>query len=203
MLSNNGWLLKIVVLWLFSGLAGPTETRQTARPAEIETCDRIDLAALELRAAEGLYYYQNEPFTGQAFVMYPSRRVAEEKDFLEGKVHGVSRKWFADGRLSFESTYLNGRRHGSTSSWWRNGQKRSIAQYEDGVPHGEHWQWYQNGNKFKRIQLVQGRQEGLQQSWRENGKLYNNYEAKNGRIFGLKRANLCYELSEENIQANN
>lgn len=47
---------------------------------------------------------------------------------------------------------------------------------------------------------MNGREEGMQKAWRENGKIYNNYEAKNGRIFGLKRANLCYELENEEVQ---
>ncbi|RMG79000.1 MAG: toxin-antitoxin system YwqK family antitoxin, partial [Bacteroidetes bacterium] len=75
----------------------------------------------------------------------------------------------------------------------------SLSNYENGIPHGVQMQWYSNGAKFKRINLVYGKEEGLQQSWRKNGKLYNNYEAKNGRIFGLKRANLCFQLDNENI----
>ena len=43
----------------------------------------------------------------------------------------------------------------------------------------------------------------MQQAWLENGKIYVNYEAKNGRKFGMNRANLCYELKEEEIQYEN
>jgi len=201
MLFSKLLFLKLLLLWL--------PAQETASPTNAESqqillnCDRIAKEELELHPAAGLFFFQNKPYTGQVYSTYPNGQLAEERTFLNGQIHGLSMKWFADGSLSFKSEYVHGLRHGKTTSWWKNGQKRSISQFVEGIPNGEQWQWYQNGNKFKRIQLVQGKQEGLQQSWRDNGKLYNNYEAKNGRIFGLKRANLCYELSDENIQSNN
>lgn len=201
MLFSKLLILKLLVLWL----PGKEIANSTTAGSDhiLLNCDRLAKEELDLHSAVGLFFFRNRPYTGQVYSTYPTGQLAEEKTLLEGQVHGVSRKWFEDGTLSFEGEYVRGLRHGKTTSWWRNGQKRSISQFVDGIPHGEQWQWYQNGRKFKRIQLENGKQEGLQQSWRANGKLYNNYEAKNGRIFGLKRANLCYELSDENIQSNN
>ncbi|GJM34178.1 MAG: hypothetical protein DHS20C18_31790 [Saprospiraceae bacterium] len=155
---------------------------------------------LELKPQEGLVYYQGRPFTGISVAYYPDGEKAETIEYLNGKKHGLYKKWFEHGALSFESHYSAGKQHGLTKSWWSNGNLRTASHYEEGVPHGIQKQWYKSGARFKQMQLVFGKEEGLQQSWRENGKIYNNYEAKNGRIFGLKRANLCYELEDENIQ---
>lgn len=198
MLFSKGLLIKVLLLCIFFS---PREVRVELQHSEASEVTNAALDALELRSAEGRFYYQGVPYTGRACTCYPNGQLAIEKTFLEGQLHGTYKKWFDDGSLSFASEYRQGLRHGYTTTWWRNGLKRSLSQYEYGVAHGEQWQWYQSGRKFKRIQLVSGQEEGLQQSWRENGKLYNNYEAKNGRIFGLKRANLCYELSEEEIQS--
>lgn len=77
---------------------------------------------------------------------------------------------------------------------------RSESSFTEGIAHGTQRQWYKSGALFKEINLVEGKEEGMQKAWRENGKIYNNYQARNGRIYGLKRANLCYELDDEEVQ---
>lgn len=160
----------------------------------------IDKTALELRADAGLFYYQNSPFTGTALTTTTVGVLIESESFLNGKRHGLLKKWYMDGTQSFQSSYHSGRLHGSGNSWWPNGQMRTLSHYEKGIAHGKQSQWYKSGVIFKEINLVQGKEQGLQKAWRENGKIYNNYEAKNGRIFGLKRSKLCFELSEEEVR---
>ena len=77
---------------------------------------------------------------------------------------------------------------------------RSESAFNEGIAHGTQRQWYKSGVLFKEINLAMGKEEGMQKAWRENGKIYNNYEARNGRIYGLKRASLCYELDNEEVQ---
>jgi antitoxin component YwqK of YwqJK toxin-antitoxin module len=156
--------------------------------------------SLELNPNEGLVYYQNKPFTGISVANHHNDQKSNQTTFVNGKKNGLKTMWFEDGTKSFESNYVNGKQDGKVFTWWKNEQKRSEANYEKGVPNGEQLQWYKSGVKFKKMNLVNGKEEGIQQSWRENGKLYNNYEAKNGRIFGLKRATLCYELEDGEVQ---
>lgn len=148
----------------------------------------------------GTFFYQGKPFTGVAESFYPNGVKAKETSFRAGKKQGISRKWFSDGQISFEAQYLRNRLHGMAKTWWKNGQLRSWAQFNKGILEGTVKEWYKSGAKFKEMHYVQGKEEGLQKAWRENSKIYNNYEAKNNRIFGLKRANLCYELKDENVQ---
>ncbi len=163
----------------------------------------ISQDSLKLHPNEGLVYHKDNVFTGTSVFFDENETKRISIDYLQGKKHGIYKKWFENGRLSFEAQFSQGKQHGLTQTWWRNGQLRSKSQYQEGMAHGVQLQWYKSGAKFKRQNLVKGQEQGLQQSWRENGKLYNNYEAKNGRIFGLKRANLCYELENEYIQTQN
>ncbi|MCP9236284.1 toxin-antitoxin system YwqK family antitoxin [Lewinella sp. JB7] len=140
------------------------------------------------------------PFTGTAVENYPDGTIAVRTDYLNGRRHGLHRKYFPDGRLSFASHYVSGRQDGETRSWWSNGNLRSVSRFVDGVASGVQEQWYDSGAPFKTLRLVDGREEGLQQAWRENGQLYNNYEARDGRTFGLRRANLCYTLEDEEVR---
>ncbi len=158
---------------------------------------------LILHVSEGRVYWQEALFNGVAVSRHPTGSLATRKEYHAGKKHGKSQFWFANGQLSYQADYQDGKRHGVILSWWKNGNLRSQANYVQGVAHGVQEQWYQSGARFKRQNLVDGKEEGLQQTWRENGKLYNNYEAKNGRIFGLKRAKLCYELDDQEVQRAN
>lgn len=123
---------------------------------------------------------------------------------VQGKKQGKQLTFFPDGRLRFEETYRDNKLHGTVRRWSLESgyQLTALLHYRSGKPHGEQKKWYQSGELHKRLHLKDGREEGLQQAFRRNGALYANYEAKNGRVFGLKRANLCYELDNEQIVFN-
>ena len=160
----------------------------------------IDKSDLNKKPNLGLMYYNNQPFTGTSVLYYTDTIKAETIEYKNGNRHGLYRKWFPDGLLSFESNYSHGQQHGITKTWWKNGKFRSQANYSNGMANGIQKQWYKSGNIFKEMTIVNGKEEGMQKAWRENGKIYNNYEAKNGRIFGLKRASLCFQLDDEEVQ---
>ena len=155
---------------------------------------------VELRPNEGLVYYRDQPFTGRVISKYTNDVTAEAIDYESGKKEGYHRKWFANGELSFQAIWVKGLLDGVSKSWWRNGNQRSEALQVLGKLHGIQLQWYKSGVQFKERNMNKGVEKGMQRTWRENGKVYNNYEARNGRIFGLKRASLCFQLDNEEIQ---
>lgn len=162
----------------------------------------IDANSLQLKPTEGLVYYNNKPFTGTSTSSFPNGNPALSIQYVSGKKHGLLLKWFPDSTVSFQSHYAEGKQHGITKSWWSSGNLRNQSHYKNGLVHGTQTQWYKSGVKFKELNYANGKEEGLQKAWRENGKIYSNYEARDNRIFGLKRANLCFELSDEEVQYN-
>lgn len=190
-------LLPLVLLVGGCHSPGPQAGRN---PEKVLVLD-IHPDSLYLDQATGVTYYKDQPFNGACLRLYANQAWQEETHYLHGRKQGLHRKWYPDGTLSFESHYQEGRLHGRVRSWWSEGHLRSESLYADGVSHGTQRQWYRSGALFKQLHLNHGKEEGLQQAWRENGTIYTNYEARNGRIFGLKRANLCYELDDEEIQA--
>jgi hypothetical protein len=155
---------------------------------------------LVLDTANGVYLHQGLLFSGTSFEWsFPSGRLLSSVEFIDGKKHGVSRKWYEDGTLSYEAFYLKAKLDGPSRSWWPNGKLRTESNFEEGVVHGVQKQWYQSGAIFKQRNIEYGKELGLQRAWRENGKLYCNYEAKNGRNYGLKRASMCFRVEEEQV----
>jgi len=194
----------LVHLCLLVGICSCGQERSTALLGN-SSIDRSELASvnsrdLVLRAQEGLFCYNNQPFTGLAVRHYADSALAEEVVYIDGKREEVLKRWFPNGQLSQKACYRNGRLHGLSLTWWEDGTPRSEANFENGKPHGLQKQWYRSGAIFKEQRLVHGIEEGMQKAWRENGKLYVNYEARNGRIFGLKKAGLCYEVEDEIAQ---
>lgn len=186
---SNRYLLVLLVLLI--GCNAPENQKRIKQ---------VSKKQLVLNPSKGLVYFQGQPFTGTSVLYNGDSLVVESCSYVKGKRDGLLKKWFDNGLKSYESKYVEGKQHGVTKSWWLNGNLRSESTFVNGRVHGSQKQWYKSGTKFKFRNIVNGKEEGLQQSWRENGKLYNNYEAKNGRIFGLKRAALCYELVDEEIQ---
>lgn len=189
-------IIYIVLVFLFSCTSKPKVEVNTASTSKII----VDKSKTILKRDVGLVYYNDSLFTGTVVTYYPNKIKAESIDYKNGKRDGNYKKWFNSGLLSYHTIYKNGKQHGTTKTWWINGNLRSEANHSNGVVEGVQKQWYKSGEKFKELNIVNGQEEGMQRTWRKNGKLYNNYEAKNGRIFGLKRANLCYELKEEDVQ---
>lgn len=189
---------KVYALLLWSLVACQGEKGQLF--TQIDRPQLVLADSLDLMPNVGQVYHQGQAFTGTSVAFFPNGKEAVTIEYVNGKKHGMYKKWFEHGRESYVCPYQDGRRHGTAYSWWSNGNIRSESSYKHGVPHGMQKQWYVSGVLFKKMNLKDGKEDGLQQSWRENGKLYNNYEAKNGRTFGLKRAKLCYGLKDETIQ---
>lgn len=191
--------------WILLGLLGFTMPACTPKGNPIEknqtptNSTKVLASTLDIRQNEGKAYLDSILFSGVATKYHTNGRLAEEVSYERGKREGHHKKWYKDGTLSYEAYYQNNRLNGTAKSWWQNDKLRSQSSFQHGKANGIQKQWYETGQLFKLQNVVNGKEEGLQKAWRKNGKLFANYEARNGRIFGLKRANLCYELTNEKI----
>jgi antitoxin component YwqK of YwqJK toxin-antitoxin module len=161
--------------------------------------ESVDDKLLKLDSQKGIVFFESNPFCGIGVLFKDSIKIAST-EYVKGKKHGTTHKWFADGQISYEAHYENGKRDSVSRTWWKNGNMRTESNFEKGRAEGVQLSWYRGGQKFKEVNMSAGKEDGIQKAWRDNGKIYNNYEAKNGRIFGLKRANLCFKLEDEKIQ---
>ncbi len=169
----------------------------------INTPSEVNFKELQLLPKKGIFVYQNIPYSGLAIAYYSdSNQVEKRIRFKKGKKDGLFELFFLNGKRSQQTTYIAGKRSGSSKTWWKNGEIRSESIFKNDKGHGIQKQWYKEGMIFKKINLENGKEVGLQQAWRKNGELYANYEAKNGRIYGLKKANLCFEISDEELKSN-
>lgn len=190
------------ILSLMMGWKSDQSNTFSASPELIipEFCISKDLLILD--QLEGKWYYQDESFSGLALSFHANGSKAEEVKYYQGKKEGMARKWYPDGTLQKESYYRANHLDGVLKLWSPSPEHTLVVEsnYVNGARHGLQRRWFESGQLQRRTNFNLGTEEGLQQAWLENGKIYVNYEAKNGRTFGLRKANLCYELEDENIK---
>lgn len=158
----------------------------------------VDVAELDA-GDDGVMLYRGHAFTGTSVMLHAAQVapdvIAETAEWVDGRRHGVRRRWHPNGQLASRTSYQRGRLHGLGESFWGNGNRRSRTTYDRGRTQGTSIQWYREGMKFKERNLVDGKEQGLQRAWRRNGAVYANYEAVAGRNYGLQQPNLCFEVT--------
>jgi|SaaInlV_120m_DNA_3_1039746.scaffolds.fasta_scaffold26527_2 antitoxin component YwqK of YwqJK toxin-antitoxin module len=67
------------------------------------------------------FYYEDKPFTGVAFDVYPNGQLHSEFNFKNGKADGLAKYWYENGQLAELYTFKNGVRDGLFQIWTEDG----------------------------------------------------------------------------------
>jgi antitoxin component YwqK of YwqJK toxin-antitoxin module len=100
-----------------------------------ETLDRILAEAVgeeSLQYRDGLFYQNNEPYSGWAKGMYDSGQAKGLGQFKDGKQDGLEVTWWDNGQKLGEATYKNGKKEGSFRRWRENGKLMRETTYKNG-----------------------------------------------------------------------
>jgi len=126
------------------------------RPEEIKQIP----SSKQLERKSGIWYYNNEIYTGKFIDYYYSGKIQGEGILKNGKIEGLRKMYFQNGNISLERNYIN-----------------SLS---DGLDK----EYYENGALKQKGVFVAGNEEGAWESYFPNGqiKLQNNY--KNGEVSG-------------------
>jgi hypothetical protein len=71
------------------------------------------------------------PISGSIQSLYPNGRLAWETQWVEGKLHGVTRGYYENRKLMEETTWVNGKMHGPARWYDEKGNLRRETMYED------------------------------------------------------------------------
>ncbi len=125
----------------------PSDTPNSLSDADVERLlkEAVDFDSLEER--DGLFYQNNEPYSGWAKNMYDSGQVEELGQAKDGKPDGLMTEWHENGQKKGEATFKDGKIDGPFRGWHENGQKKGEATYKDGKEDGRATAWHENGQK--------------------------------------------------------
>ncbi|GAA4811809.1 toxin-antitoxin system YwqK family antitoxin [Litoribaculum gwangyangense] len=89
-------------------------------------------------------YNGNGQLVGKRLVYYPNGQIAEEQNYTDGKLNGVS-KWFSEKNIVLkEYYYVNGELHGMSKFYNSKGELITEGEYKRGKKDGM-WKFYENG----------------------------------------------------------
>ena len=66
--------------------------------------------------------------------------------FVRGKMEGVTRRWYADGRLAAAATFMNGLQSGLAQQWYEDGSRRLVGDFAEGRRKDDFFAWREDGS---------------------------------------------------------
>ena len=152
-----------------------------------------------LQWKNGLYYYQQLPFSGHIIERYDDTAIRQDRSFYEGREEGWQLGYYPDGKPAEKRYYHHGEKDSVHTGWWPGGHLRFEYHFSKGNYHGDFKEWYAGGQPYKHLHYTHGTDDSGK-GWRENGKVYMSYVTRDGRRYGLINANLCYSLAGEKAE---
>ncbi len=187
-------LFALLCLSAFSTITSPLYERGAMGGDEIQIPQLIIIQDdSNLYISNGVYYYNNNPFSGYILSKYENGTPEEKSGYLNGKKEGISFEWFPNSSLRSERFYTNGEKNGIHYGWYENGSIRFQYSFKNGINEGISTEWYRDG-MISRQTVYSCGNEVSAKAWGVNGKLYINYEVRNGVIFGLNNSVPCYSI---------
>lgn len=123
--------------------------------------------------------------------------------YKAGKLHGVSKVYFLNGKVAAETPYIDGLKTGAFTEYFSDGAVKIQGTYRDNTYDGDFVQFYADGKKMVEGQYVAAVKDGLWQYYADDGRLkaqqvYEKGEMVKERIEeGFEAKEVPMELKEE------
>lgn len=121
--------------------------------------------------------------TGTKYFYGSEDQLLSREQTLDGKRHGTSEYFYANGAKKSKETYRNDTLQSDTI-WFQNGKLSAISSYKNGSKTGICKEYYPTGVLRVEQMFVNGVEEGMYKSYFANGRIYNEGQFKNGELSG-------------------
>ena len=116
-----------------------------------------------------------------------SGQLRREMPYVNGKRHGIEKVYYESGQLFIEKPYVNGKRHGIEKSYHESGQLEWETPYVNGEAHGIEKVYYESGQLLRETPYVNGKRYGIEKEYNNKGEVISTAKYKNGVLDGYKR----------------
>jgi len=145
----------------------------------------------------GIKYLNDSLFSGTVFTLFPNTKdTSIISCYLNGKEHGLWKKFYSSGVLNEIRNFENGKKIGRYNTWWENGKLQQQFNLKDDEYEGTCKEWNSNGILIRSMNYKKGYEVGQQQLFYDNGKIRSNYFIVNGRRYGLLGTKNCVNVSD-------
>lgn len=116
--------------------------------------------------------YRKGKIDGVVRLFYPDGKTMSETPYVEGRPHGVAKSFAPDGFVRRVVRYRDGKRHGTmTERWSRTQELKKVIEYRDGLAHGSAKMYYDTGRLKMEATLWEDRFHGVEKRYDGDGKL--------------------------------
>lgn len=129
---------------------------------------------------EWIKLYKNGKLDGVSKKFFFDGRITCIEPYKDGELNGIYKKFYKNGNLQEESHYKAGKLDGKQKLFNNKGTLYIDADYKDGELSGIYKKFYENGNLQEESEYKDGKLNGIQKNFYENGNLEEESEYKNG-----------------------
>ncbi len=121
-------------------------------------------------------------FSGYLVSHYPDGTLRSRSRVVDGRLHGLSEGWYADGTPEISEQFREGVSHGVRLRWHPNGEMASRAEIADGQLHGDFRRWRADGTLWQVIRMRENQPHGLSKAYFPSGYLETRTEMERGAV---------------------
>ena len=121
-------------------------------------------------------------FSGYLVSHYPDGTLRSRSRVVDGRLHGLSEGWYADGTPEIREEFRAGLSHGVRLRWHPNGEMASRAEIEDGQLHGVFRRWREDGTLWQVIHMRHSQPHGISKAYFPSGYLEARTEIERGNV---------------------
>ena len=156
----------------------------------------------EMERKNGIWYYKNEIYNGRFIDYYYSGRIQGEGIMKNGKLEGIRKMYFQNGKISVERNYTNSISDGLEKEYYEDGTLKQKGVFINGKEDGIWETYFPNGQVKQRTNLKNGIVDGESTIYYSTGKILSTELGKNGKIIPDKRLEKITQLMKKSNESN-
>ena len=131
---------------------------------------------------------------------YENGQLKLERNYEDGKLHGLSKEYFENGQLKFIHNQKNGEYHGLLKGYYIDGKLKYEFNYKNDKKDGLCKEYFENGQLKNEGNFKDGKLHGLCKDYYETGQLKFEGNYKEGKFHGLCKG--YYETGQLKFEGN-
>lgn len=136
----------------------------------------------QMEKKNGVWLFQNLPYTGRFIDYYYSGRKQGEGTFMNGKVDGLRRIYYQNGKIEVEKIYKDGLENGLDKEYYEDGALSQKGEFANGKEEGIWENYFPNGQVKLRGKYHNGEIFDTATKYYSTGKIKEKVFIKNGKV---------------------
>lgn len=155
-----------------------------------------------------VWYYENQIYTGKIIDYYYSGRIQGEGFLKDGKLSGLRKKYFQNGKVSLERNYISSIPNGLDKEYFEDGSLKQKGQFVNGKEDGIWEMYFPNGKLKQQTNFQHGKMIDESKTYYSSGKIARTEKIVNDKILPdsnfaeldkqMNKANEAYKNNNEN-----